>query len=190
MISKVLVYPRIAIEKMVSSMSCYSEIKGRWALISIYESKDFLDFKEMEALKKIGCESMQSFRFADVTGKENIENIMAVYHTKDVDDILLSREKAKEMVNFIDNVKDSVDTLVAHCAAGVSRSGAVGVFACRYLGLDESHLRPIVLPNMHVLGLLTEVSGINNDYIKCWDEMLNSPTAKRLERMKKIKFTW
>ena len=46
--------------------------------------------------------------------------------------------KAKQIINFIDKAQEDENdsVLVVHCQAGISRSGAVGTFACDYCGLD------------------------------------------------------
>ena len=97
MIDLVLCFPRIAIERMISSVSCLPEIKGRWALISIHESKDPLDFRQTDILSKLGCEAVKSFRFADIAGKENIPAIMAVLHVNNINEVLFNKNHAIEI---------------------------------------------------------------------------------------------
>lgn len=57
---------------------------------------------------------------------------------KEVDEaILFSAVHAKKIVDFIEKYRH-VDTLLIHCYGGQSRSRAVGAFAVRMLGGDNS----------------------------------------------------
>lgn len=65
-------------------------------------------------------------------------------------------DQARELCDFILNNKDKTNCIV-HCAAGVSRSGAVGTFINDFFKGDlyEFHKRnPYIHPNAHVLRLL------------------------------------
>ena len=69
------------------------------------------------------------------------------------------------MVDFLDVIqKDEEDSiLVAHCAAGISRSGAIGTFACDYCGLDYNEFigsNSNIMANPHVLRVLSNVAGM------------------------------
>lgn len=73
----------------------------------------------------------------------------------------MSAEQAQELVRFIKNNEDK-DTCIVHCAAGVSRSGAVGTFINDLFGEDFFTFKkrnPQVRPNNHVLRLLREAWG-------------------------------
>lgn len=68
----------------------------------------------------------------------------------------MSIDQAKEVVAFAERHRDAGLTIV-HCAAGVSRSGAVGSFLSDYYGLDYSEFKrinPQVIPNVYVSKLL------------------------------------
>ena len=52
--------------------------------------------------------------------------------------VLFSDEMAQEIIKFIRTYKNKVDTLLLHCYAGQSRSRAVGAFAFKMLGGDNS----------------------------------------------------
>ena len=75
------------------------------------------------------------------------------------DTILFNDTHASQIISFIDkvNLREEDSALIIHCAAGVSRSGAVGVFANDYLDLSYSKLikgSPQILPNVYILSLL------------------------------------
>ena len=59
--------------------------------------------------------------FDDVTGGPNSFN----------------EEHAENIIRFIDYWRDSVDILLVHCDAGISRSAAVCAAVKRYLGFDD-----------------------------------------------------
>lgn len=72
------------------------------------------------------------------------------------DAVLFDREMAREIIHFIQKHED-VDTLLVHCYAGQSRSRAVGAFALKMLGQDNSEFFTEYHPNMYVYNLLEEV---------------------------------
>lgn len=71
---------------------------------------------------------------------------------------------AKKIIKFLDSNK-SVETIVVHCAGGISRSGAVGQFALDYLNGDKEIFKinnPQIIPNARVVRILNQViRGIN-----------------------------
>lgn len=81
--------------------------------------------------------------------------------------ILFDRLQAKKIVDFLE-VNKTAETLYIHCTAGVSRSGAVGVFANDVCGeqsfFDFCNNNPQIRPNSFVLALLRRVyDGINDE---------------------------
>ena len=76
-----------------------------------------------------------------------------------------SPDQAQSMVDFIKANADKKVWLV-HCTMGVSRSGAVVTFIRDYLKkqgqtmpwVDFKRLNPHIIPNQHILKLLTETS--------------------------------
>ena len=78
--------------------------------------------------------------------------------------LLFHKGQAKKVVDFIDDIQKENDDsiLVAHCHAGISRSGAVGTFACDYCGLDYDEFlseNKYIMSNPHVLKMLATQSG-------------------------------
>jgi|AntAceMinimDraft_10_1070366.scaffolds.fasta_scaffold103437_2 predicted protein tyrosine phosphatase len=70
-----------------------------------------------------------------------------------------TNEQANQIVNFLDSNKGIINTLLVHCAAGISRSGAVGRFALDYLNGDREYFKlnnNHILPNGRVLRMLNE----------------------------------
>ena len=63
--------------------------------------------------------------------------------------VLFSEEMAGEIIDFIGSHLDA-DTLLIHCYGGLSRSKAVGAFAVKMLGGDNSRYFTESNPNMHV----------------------------------------
>lgn len=99
---------------------------------------------------------------------ENKENVKVLFFD-DVDfDIEVSSHKiakaftttqAEELFDFINKHKDK-ESCIVHCAAGMSRSGAVGTFINDYFGGDWfefKKLNPHIHPNSLVLRLLKRV---------------------------------
>ena len=63
---------------------------------------------------------------------------------------------AKQIIAFIKKNR-KVETLLVHCYAGQSRSRAVGAFAVKMLGGDNSRYFSQGNPNMHVYDTLETV---------------------------------
>jgi predicted protein tyrosine phosphatase len=173
MIKKIVVLSRQWVERSIKESQKIAEIEGSWAIISIYTDHILLNLKSIETLKTLGCEEYLSLRFADIT-KENYEKDKNFYDEKNL--IIFTIEHAQQIINFINKVNrnDKIQTLVVHCSAGVSRSGAVGFFACRYLHTNEKEFwktNPNIAPNSHILDVLHKVSGMKDDYIKFWDNL-------------------
>lgn len=70
--------------------------------------------------------------------------------------VLFSDEMAEQIISFIKKNK-KVDTLLVHCYAGQSRSRAVGAFAVKMLGGDNSKYFSQGNPNMYVYDTLEMV---------------------------------
>lgn len=174
MIEKIIVLSRKNVEKMLVEFNKLPAIIGDWALISIYRDSILIDIKQMEILKSIGCFNFISLCFDDITKKEYDIKIKTNDRLK-----LFSSEQAIDTIKFIDSIKDipEIKTLVIHCAAGKSRSGAVGLFANRYLGINEKELmsnNPLISPNEYILDLLMSTSGLKGSYVKHWEKLNNA----------------
>jgi hypothetical protein len=120
------------------------------------------EIEDRKKLRKLNCVYMSQICFGDVTEQHNWKPD------------IFTEEQAVEIINFIQHINTipEIEDLIVHCDAGISRSGAVAVFACRLLGLDENIVRNKrrISPNPHVLGLLMEKSGLNQKYMREWFE--------------------
>lgn len=70
--------------------------------------------------------------------------------------VLFTDEMAGQIINFIKKNR-KVDTLLIHCYAGQSRSRAVGAFAVKMIGGDNSRYFSQGNPNMYVYDTLETV---------------------------------
>lgn len=160
-IKKIIVLPRRIVESAIQTPQRLSE--NTWALISIWNSYELIHFMTRPILKQIGCQEALSVKFADLTLEERKQY---------PDSKLFGENDARLIIDFIDSInKLDIPELIIHCAAGISRSGAVGLWACRYLELDEKQFRENnkrILPNTHVLDVLNEISGTNKKYMDFW----------------------
>jgi hypothetical protein len=192
-VKKILVVPRHAIE------GCFE--KPTWlganfknmagvAIISIFSCvKDQLITGEFEkCLKAAGCIDTLSLLFGDITNSEAVAS-----NDKEISERLFSVGQARLIIKFLDALKTRpIRVLLVHCDAGVSRSGAVGIFACRYLGLNEREFRAEndnIAPNTHVYNTLYVESGLKKEYERFWttDAFKNIPADPDIGgRM----FTW
>lgn len=68
----------------------------------------------------------------------------------------MTKEQGQEIVDFVKKNKD-VGNFIVHCAAGVSRSGAVAKFITEYFGGEDRDfykLNPYTQPNARILTIL------------------------------------
>ena len=74
---------------------------------------------------------------------------------KEVDGaVLFDDDMAESIIDFIEKHRKSADTLLVHCYAGQSRSGAVGAFAVEMLGGDNSNYFEEGTPNQYIYDVL------------------------------------
>lgn len=73
------------------------------------------------------------------------------------------KEDFTGLKDFIDSKKDSVDEIIVHCHAGISRSSACATAICRYLGIDDSFIwdSSSYMPNPLVFKLGLEELGVD-----------------------------
>lgn len=160
MIDRVIVRPREWVEKIIRfNAQVPDPANKQWHLISIYgSSEELLTPENKEILRGMNCQEMLSICFWDIT-EIQYPNVINAHPNA----VLFEVEHAKKIVSFLDGLKDRPgnETLVVHCDAGISRSGAVGSFASDYFGLNYEEFKKMnrVLPNYHVRRLLNLVAG-------------------------------
>lgn len=164
---------------------CY----GEWALISIYSFSEgpVITPETVPILNALDCKFI-SLKFCDIKLEEFL--LLKKAYPEEVDGSdLFNEDHAKIIIRFLDEIKQ-IQTLVVHCAAGISRSGAVGLFANRYLEQDDSIFRKRnkgISPNPYVLDVLNKASGIDANYVNFWNnELEKNDRMKRI--MARIKF--
>ena len=129
-----------------------------WNLISIYGCGDaeLLTPETIKVFEGMGCESFLSLDFWDITP----EWITKRNDPSEWDDaILFNKDHANQVLSLLRKLqKEKEDSvLVAHCHAGISRSGAMGTFACDYCGLDYNVFikdNSCIMANPYVLKIL------------------------------------
>ena len=162
MINRIFTTQQIKIEELLNG-SFNFDIEGKWALISIHRNpiKPIIkNDQDIATLKYKGCEKVLSVCFGDYTDRD-LDLYSKVYKNAESHINLITIDVAKSIVDFIESLKgcEDIKTLVVQCKAGISRSGAVGLYACRYLGLDEDDYlkNSRVIPNFYVYGMLSKI---------------------------------
>lgn len=92
-----------------------------------------------------------------------IDNNAAVFlRFQDVDDGSggFTDQKAKRIVNFLQESYVKRKDVIVHCFAGISRSGAVAKFANEYWGLGDQYLEDYKGHNIHVYYTLLEAAEV------------------------------
>lgn len=166
------VHTRYAIKKLLEGASKDIIISAPFSVISIISRPEdrLFDGSEFPKLEPFGFLGALTMCFKDYSTTEIKEG--------NVDySFLFNKNQAKKIKLFIDKYEAKYmsthyySALLVHCDAGISRSGAVGLWACRYLGLDEDKFRkdnPRIQPNYYVYDILSKVSGLNKDYESVW----------------------
>lgn len=115
-----------------------AERSDSYAVISIQDSHT--DGFGISFIENRFCKGVLTLQFDDIV--------------REVDGaVLFSEDMARQIIEFI-NRHSSVDTLLIHCYAGQSRSRAVGAFAVKMLGGDNTRYFRDYAPNMHVYNML------------------------------------
>lgn len=181
MIKSVYACPEETIKHLLEKMAWKApfSLPESWALISIQALPREVIIQnsvQKKFLQKMGCHSLMQPVFGDISLEEyqKIHSKPGSIGYEQVKDVpVLTPDLARHIVNFIDEVnKSDIETLIVQCHAGVSRSGAVATFACRYLGLDEEKFRAdnkYIHPKDYIYDVLIEVSGLRGDFDRFWD---------------------
>jgi len=188
MIKSIKIYNRFNME-MFAKTDGLNLPCNYWYMVSIYgKSQGPLITKEsLSVFHKLGLQKFVSLNFWDIDDKQ-FHNLKLEYPEA----TLFNKGHAAKIIALLDiaqkDIKDSV--LVIHCNAGISRSAAVGTFACDYCQLDYNKFikdNPGTYANQYVLNILRRkaniipFSGIIKDGID-WDE-INEIGEDRFEKL-------
>lgn len=103
-------------------------------VISINSSSEF--FLKIPHNPKNGIKKLLSLSFDDVDKKQYDDMIVDGYGSV----VLMSEQDAARIVSFVKKYKDSVDGIIVHCDAGVSRSAGVMAAIVKWLTGDDSKI--------------------------------------------------
>jgi len=159
MIKQIKIYNRFNMDMFARTGGLNFPYHNRkWNLISIYGCGDpeLLTPEVKRVFNGMGCRDFLSLDFWDIT-PDWISKRARPSEWEDA--ILFNKEHASQVLAFLRKLqKDKEDSiLVAHCHAGISRSGAIGTFACDYCGLDYTDFikeNSCIMANPYVLKVL------------------------------------
>lgn len=152
-----------------------------WNLISIHgNSGKFLNDQNTEVLKQKGLVKYLTLEFWDIA---NEPDLICLFRQDKLACVLFNEDHAKKIMEFLNEIKESNENeiLVCQCDAGISRSGAVGEFACEFLGLDYFDFiskNKQIDPNPMIRRILRKVSGLGGQS--------SFLTAKEIEERKMV----
>ena len=131
--------------------------------IFLHMSNEFFEEVKQHNVYTISIHDPQIDTFVDLN---NIKNPNCLFlEMFDLENPLseFSEVEADKIKMLLDLTKLNPDAqLIIHCEAGLSRSGAIGCFACKYLGFDEEvfkSVNPNILPNSYILEFLYDRYG-------------------------------
>jgi len=166
MINKIKIYSRMGLEHgVLTGGYLFPEKKSDWYLISIHtrDTEEDVLCKGVfaDVLPKIRCKGYVSVQFWDILETHLTDQFVNRYPEYK----LFDEDDARKIIAFIDkaNAATANSSLVVHCDAGISRSGAVGTFACDYLGLDYMTFKEMnrnIRPNVYVSNILYRIAGM------------------------------
>lgn len=160
---KVNVFPRIAIIKMAEVNEIDFKKVNIISINTLYRNCNELEIMQ-EHLGK-NNPNVLYMQFDDVT-----KEVAEFYNSKNPEFKLtpINENQAKQIVNFIIETHKQGKDLFVHCTAGISRSGAVGLFANQYINKfinkneDDFYHNEIygfdgIIPNPTVSSMLNSV---------------------------------
>lgn len=105
------------------------------------------------------CKGVLNLRFSDVNPAMFVTEGDKNYLNRNITNgniKLFDEEDAKKIKKFVDNMnkRGDVQTLLIHCAAGVSRSPAVAAAICQYLFGNDGIFFETQVPNKYVYDVL------------------------------------
>ena len=123
--------------------------------------EDLAESKDSYAVISIQDTHSGGFGFV-FTESRSCKGVLTLYFDDIVEEVegaaLFSEEQALQVIDFIKKYRDA-ETLLIHCYGGQSRSRAVGAFAVKMLGGDNSRYFASGNPNRHVYDTLLKVWG-------------------------------
>jgi len=126
---KIEVFCEDAIQKFTSDKP--------YAVISIQDPDyDFVPLIESDNLK--GVCRLKFYDFDRATGNANY------------DEHLFNVSDAKNILTFVESIKDKIDLLCVHCVAGISRSAGVSAVLSKIYYGDDMYFFQHYCPNMLV----------------------------------------
>ncbi len=150
---KVFILPKYAFDGYmrkhgISDTNVNSQSKT--IFISINGTEDTGEYpylKEASNVKVLFFDDVEEDHYKEMDGK----TLIAKAFTED---------QGRELIEFLDRNKDK-ESCIVHCAAGISRSGAVGTFVNDYFRGDYKEFKKNnrhILPNGQVLRILNKLA--------------------------------
>jgi predicted protein tyrosine phosphatase len=155
MINEIRTYAEYKIRGLIDG-SYNRTIEKKWALISIYSNVKYPTIRgmiEANKLREKNCLKILSLCFGDYTKAQYIyynERYKSASRHVNV----MTDKDAHKIVSFLKNLKKmpEIELLIIQCKAGISRSGAIGLFAGEVFGIDinKFRLENNIKPNYYI----------------------------------------
>lgn len=170
LISKVIVASRFDVVRYMHDIKGGSldKLSGPFVLISCYGNthNHISDNPKLELIPQVLIKNEHNEKLLRDRGMVDYLNVFCDDITKEEFDSVHETEPGEYILKLFDeqNAQDVVEfvlkyaridlSLVVHCTAGVSRSGAIGTWACHILGIDIATLPNYIDPNPYMLNML------------------------------------
>ena len=160
----VLMFIDCCSKKDIENEKYTKRLPGRWFVISIYSPDNLpadIAFTDSCAGVLLLCFDDRDYESGD--GGRKVE--------------LFKKEWADEILSLIDGFGESIDSIIVHCEAGISRSSAIAAGICKYFGKSDNKFFKDKVPNRFVYRLMLNAI---DTHIKVL------PYSVSIERHKKI----
>lgn len=110
-------------------------------------------------------------------------NIESYFERKRRSNVVFDKDMARRLVTFIETIPEDAESVLIHCSAGISRSGAIGYYIANKFGLIEQYVKenPQISPNPWVLELMLEASNeINHTTYRASDIIKDAYSRTRV----------
>jgi len=123
-------------------------VRSAYIVISIHDSYEL----PAKVVRQSGLSGVLQLAFDDIEPDPPDENGI----TGGL--VLMTRQHARQIWDFVEQHRNEVDTIVVHCEAGFCRSPAVAAALCRGMGGDDARFFWEYQPNQHVYRLMMDVA--------------------------------
>lgn len=132
------------------------ESEAPWACISIADIKG-----EHPKICKVKCQGILQLIFLDSESESDLMN-SEIELLKKNESSMFTETHAEQILDFVNEIWDKVETLLVHCYAGYSRSPAVAAALSKIYYNQDEHFFKSYSPNKMIYNTILKVAQERN----------------------------